>query len=230
MTSNISRNTSYTRTVNIPEYIYQKAEERAENQVIFKRSYREDEANGVGCLGEVIAECWMDKNFIEYEAELECTTHDYRVNGKTIDVKTKDRTVKPRRNYDNTAPCYNHEHQKPDYFLFITLERSKDRDDKDLRRFHTANIVGGISYDELNRVGIKFLKGEKDWRNGTKFWTDCLNVEMWQLIPLNELIKIFKGELSSPTEDAELNIPIIKEMRRRINIGKLKDRQLPLGM
>lgn len=221
------RNTSYTRAFNISEHIYQEAEKRAKNQSIFTKSHRKDEANGVGCLGEVIAEYWMANHSIEFLSELECTTHDYRVNNKTIDVKTKDRTVKPRIDFDNSAPYYNHEHQKPDYFFFITLERNKKRQDKDLRRFHTAYIVGGISYAELDKIGLRFLKGEKDWRNGTEFWTDCLNVEMWQLIPLNEIVKIFKGNLSAPTKKAELNIPIIREMRRRIDAGYLKKRPLP---
>lgn len=222
------RNTSYSRTINIPEHVYLKAEERAKNQSIFNKSHRKDEANGVGCLGEVIAEYWMDKHSIEYVVELEQTTHDYRVNEKTIDVKTKDRTVKPRIDFDNSAPYYNHNHQKPDYFFFISLERDKDRKDKNLRRFHTAYIVGGISYAEMDRIGLRFLEGERDWRNGTKFWTDCLNVEMWQLIPLDEIVKIFKGELIAPTEEAELNINIIQEMRRRIANRELKERPLPV--
>lgn len=224
----MSRNISYTRTVVIPEHIYLKAEDRARKQKIYKKSHREDEANGVGCLGEVVAEYWMSLHCIDYIVDLQCTTHDYRVNGKTIDVKTKDRTVKPRREFDNSAPCYNHEHQRPDYFLFISLERDKHRKDKDLRRFHTANIVGGISYSELNKIGLRFLEGEKDWRNGTKFWTDCLNVEMWQLIPVKEMIQIFRGELSSPTREAEVNVPIINEMKLRINKGELKERPLPI--
>jgi hypothetical protein len=50
------RNPSYTRVTNIPEYVYREAELRAENQRIFEKSHRKDEANGVGCLGEIIAE------------------------------------------------------------------------------------------------------------------------------------------------------------------------------
>jgi hypothetical protein len=222
------RNPSYTRWSNIPEHIYKEAEIRAKKQRVFTKSHRKDEANGVGCLGEVIAEFWMKRHNIPFSPELEKTTHDYIVgNNLTIDVKAKDRTVKPKFDYDNSAPLYNHTHQRPDYFLFISLERDKTNKTKDVRRFHTAYILGAISYQELDRIGIPFLEGEKDWRNGTNFWTDCLNVEMWQLIPLKETVKILKGHMMHATSDAQLNFKILEEMRARIKDGTLKDRKLP---
>jgi hypothetical protein len=224
----IIRNPSYTRVNNIPEYVYREAELRAENQRVFKKSHRKDEANGVGCLGELIAEYWMKHQNIPFTPELEKTTHDYVVgNSLTIDVKAKDRTVRPKPDYDNSAPLYNHSHQRPDYFLFISLEREKTNKTKDVRRFHTANILGSISYEELDKIGIPFLENEKDWRNGTTFWTDCLNVEMWQLIPLKETIDIFKGIINSPSSKAGVNIKIVKEMEFRINNNQLKPRNLP---
>jgi hypothetical protein len=165
---------------------------------------------------------------ISYTAELTETTHDYRVGtGITVDVKTKDRTVVPRSDFDNSAPLYNHTHQRPEYFLFISLCRDKTNDSKDIRRFHSAYILGSISYEELNRVGIPFLKGEKDWRNGTKFWTDCLNIEMWQLITLKETAGLFKGEINHPSSDAEVNIKVVNEMKKRIESGEYKPRDLP---
>ena len=72
----IIRNPSYTRVKNIPEYVYKETELRAVNQRVFEKSHRKDEANGVGCLGEVIAEYWMKHNNIPYTSELEKTTHD----------------------------------------------------------------------------------------------------------------------------------------------------------
>ncbi|MEI8623484.1 hypothetical protein P4S67_02775 [Pseudoalteromonas sp. B137] len=176
----------------------------------------------------MIAERWMKYHNISFKAELEKTTHDYILtNGLTIDVKTKDRTVRPKSDYDNSAPLYNHSHQKPDYFLFISLERNKDNKINDITKFHTAYILGAISYTELDKIGIPFLEGEKDWRNGTKFWTDCLNVEMWQLIPLRESIDIFRGIINSPTSQANININLVNEMRSRIKNNQLRQRDLP---
>ncbi|MGF1681036.1 hypothetical protein [Photobacterium minamisatsumaniensis] len=222
------RNFTYTKVTRISEAVYQEAEYRSANQKIFKRSHREDEANGVGCLGEVIAEYWMRENSISFNPELEETTHDYVIGDNIkVDVKTKDRTVRPKIDYDNSAPFYNHAHQQPDYFFFISLERKKGDERKDIRRFHTAYIVGAINYHELDEVGILFLENDVDWRNKTKFWTDCLNVEMWQLIPLKEAIEIFKGERHKPSYEAELNVPIILELKNKIAAGDFKPRNLP---
>lgn len=223
-----TRNRTYTRVTNIPEYVYQQAEYRANNLPIHKKSHRKDEANGIGCLGEIIAEYWMKRHSISYTPEFENTKYDYKLsNNLTIDVKAKDRRYKPRIDFDNSAPLYNHAHQRPDYFLFISLERNRDNYSKDLRRFHTAYVVGSIGYDEMDRIGIPFLEGEKDWRNGTPFWTDCLNVEMWQLISIKETVEIFKGHIQHPSSEAQLNIKILNEMKARIKKGTLKERKLP---
>lgn len=222
------RNTTYTRIYRISEDVYKEAEDRANKQNIFALSHREDEANGIGCLGEVLAEYWMEINGISYTSDLDKKTHDYIVgNNLKIDVKSKDRTVAPKFDYDNSAPLYNHQHQRPDYFLFISLERNKSNNSKDIRRFHTAYILGSISYEELDRVGIPFLKNEADWRNGTTFWTDCLNVEMWQLVPVKETIDIFTGKAKKPSSQASLNFKVINEMKKLIGEGKLKERKLP---
>lgn len=224
----IRENKTYTRMHPIPEDVYKMAEERASKQEVFERSHRGEEANEVGCLGEAVAEYWMNKRGITFTSQLEKTTHDYLISDSlTLDVKTKDRTVAPKENYDNSAPMYNHAHQRPDYFLFISLERKRADKKGNIRRFHTAYIMGSISYHELDRVGIPFFKDEADWRNNTKFWTDCLNVEMWQLIPLNETVHIFKGLQSSATESTSINIGVIEEISRRIREGAMKPRNLP---
>jgi hypothetical protein len=223
-----NRNEHHTTIKNIPEEIYLEAESRAAKLPIFANSHRKRNANEIGCLGEVIAEQWMRKNNINFTINLEETTHDYLVNKKlTIDVKTKDRTVKPKLDYDNSVPLYNHSHQQPDYFFFISLKRDRSNDGNDIRRFHTAYLVGSISYEELDKVGILFLEGEKDWRNGTKFWTDCLNIEIRQLIPLKETIDIFKGIIEHPSEKAVINNDVIKHMQRLISDGKYRPRKLP---
>lgn len=222
------RNRTYTRVTNIPESLYREIEFRTKNLPIHKKSHRKDEANGIGCFGEVIAEQWMIRHNISFTPELKNTKYDYKLeSGLTIDVKAKDRRFKPRMDFDNSAPLYNHTHQRPDYFLFISLERNKDDYSKDLRRFHTAHIVGSIGYEELDKIGIPFLEDEKDWRNGTKFWTDCLNIEMWQLIELKETIEIFKDNKQGPSIEAQLNRKILHEMSTRIKEGLLKDRALP---
>ena len=225
------RNTSFTRLNIIPEFIYAEAEKRAMVLPVHHNSHRGIQANQIGCLGEVIAERWMSKQGINFTSQLHQTKYDYLVNNNiTLEIKTKDRRVTPLFYYDNSAPLYNHAHQRPDYFLFISLERNS-RDETDdssfIRRFKIAYIVGSISYDELDRVGIPFLKDEKDWRNDTKFWTDCLNIEMWQLIPLSETIEILRGQRNKPSQDARVNKKVVDKMKSLIASGELKPRNLP---
>jgi len=223
----MKRNTTYTRVKNIAEHVYVEAQKRADALPILDNSHRASAANQIGCLGEIIAEIWMKKHNIDFIPELK-TTHDYRVsNNITIDVKTKDRTVTPRIDFDNTAPCYNHSHQRPNYFLFVSLQRENNTQSKDIRRFTQAHIVGAISYEELDNIGIRFLKNDVDWRNNTKFWTDCLNVEMWQLITLKETIQLFKKKLHIPSKNSDINKRIVLEMNKRIENGEFPPRKLP---
>jgi hypothetical protein len=222
------RNEHYTCIASISEEIYLESESRAAKLPIFANSHRKRNANEIGCLGEVIAEQWMRSNCINYTPNLEETTHDYVVNNQlTIDVKTKDRTVVPKIDYDNSAPFYNHTHQQPDYFFFISLKRDRTNKSDDIRRFYSAYLVGAISYEELDAVGILFRQDEEDWRNGTKFWTDCLNVEVGQLIPLKEIIDIFKGHLDGPSKKAEVNKDIVRHMQKLISDGVYQPRKLP---
>jgi len=122
------------------------------------------------------------------------TKLDYRVKGGfSVDVKTKDRTVLPKDIHEGTAPLYNHEHQRPDYYLFISLLRDKSIDEKDIRRFVAAQIVGAMDITTLDREGIKWKKGQIDPTNGMMFWTDCLNVFIHQLTPLKDIQSIWRG-------------------------------------
>jgi len=224
------RNNTYTRLAPISEGTYQEASRRADLLPIYTKSHRKGAANGVGCLGEVIAESWMAQNEINFRKR-DKTTHDYEIclpTGETltIDVKTKDRTCVPLIDYDNSVPLYNHDHQRPDYFLYISLQRSKDDRSDDIRRFKTAYILGGISYEELNKIGIVFYGNEPDWRNKTNFWTDCLNVACWQLIPNRQFLSLLKGsEVNIP--NADINYPVVNIIRELIEQGRYRDRNLP---
>ena len=79
------------------------AAERAAEWPEYRRSMRKRAANEVGALGEVVA--------LAYLASLSATVteageigHDLIVNGKTVDVKTKERTVAPLPHYECSVP------------------------------------------------------------------------------------------------------------------------------
>ena len=170
--------------------IWDETNKRADALPIFKNSHRALAANQVGCLGEVIVEWWLKFEEIDFTPELTETTHDYRLAfGTTFDVKTKDRTVKPRPDYDCSIPLYNHEHQQPDYYVFVSLQRNKSNPSESSARYHTAYILGGLNQHQLGIHGKEWKKGEVDPSNGTKFWTACKNVKVNQLITCDDIIE-----------------------------------------
>jgi hypothetical protein len=176
------------------EEIWSTAEAISNNLPIYANSHREKAANQVGSLGEVLAEYWFKLNSISFKDERHETTHDYRfANNKSIDVKTKDRKVIPLPDYDCSVPLYNHDHQRPDFYLFISLQMNrKDENSLDIRRFIKGYILGGANQQYLELRGKTWKKDEIDPANGTKFWTDCINIRIKDLASLEKCIQAWK--------------------------------------
>lgn len=139
-------------------------------------------------------ENWLKSNNIGFIDERCETTHDYSLinSTKTFDVKTKDRTVPFKSSYECTVPIYNHQHQKPTYYIFVSLERSKDNQKLDISRFHTAYIVGGLNQKQLEKFARKLHAGDIDTLNGMEVKMDCLNVYGHQVTAPQEVIKKWK--------------------------------------
>lgn len=160
---------------------------------VYEYSHRQEQANEVGVLGEVIARRWLKSSGVHF-TPTNTTQHDLRMveGGRTIDVKTKDRTVPPRMDYEASVPLYNHDHQRPDYYLFISLYRDRSNTSADISRFETAYVVGAIGQNKLNSIGIRRERDEVDQRNGTQFWTSCLNVYHRDLVPPEVASKVWR--------------------------------------
>jgi hypothetical protein len=159
---------------------------------IYKNSHREKAANEVGLLGETIAEHWLINNKVKYTPTYSTRNDITFENRKTLEIKTKDRTVRPKAHYDATIPLYNHEHQQPDYYLFISLQR-KNNTNYSLERFHTAYILGASSPRKLRQHGKVWKANETDHSNGTTFWTDCINIPISKLVNPQAAIAYWKN-------------------------------------
>ena len=157
---------------------------------IFNNSHRKQAANEVGVIGEVVVENYLRSNNVNIIHD-DLTTHDYRLrNNKTIDIKTKDRTVIPMDYYECSVPLYNHSHQRPNFYIFVSLLRNKNK--TGLERFIKAYIVGAATFADVEEKSTKWKAGQTDPSNGTTFWTDCLNLRIDQCTDLNEVIEIWK--------------------------------------
>ncbi len=169
-----------------------RAEEILETLPIYPGSHRGYAANQVGVLGEVISREQLALRGL-FVTPIFRTTHDFELQtGKRVEVKTKDRTVPPRPDYECSVPYYNHEHQDVGYYIFVSLERPRDKDDEALDRFKKAHIVGVANRKMMAELGINRNTGETDPRNGTTFWTACRNIYISQLVDLETAISHWK--------------------------------------
>ncbi len=128
-----------------------------------------------GNLGEQVFKKYLDDNGIPNEPDIDNFHHDFFVCGKTIEVKSKLRTVQPRPDFSATVPAAQINHQRPDWFIFISLEK-----DRKARVPHTAYIVGRIRGHEFVKRSIFKKKGTLE-PNGMVIHHDCYNVFINQL-------------------------------------------------
>ena len=132
---------SYNRVL-LKDHHWELANKRVESSKVYKLSHRGEEANQVGFLGEIVFEEFLKKNGIKFIDDRIKTTHDYVINSLTVDLKTKDRTVRPKKHYDNSVPKYNHEHQRPKFYYFISLLRDKNNKSKKNKSIYRSFLDG----------------------------------------------------------------------------------------
>lgn len=167
------------------ESLLQEAQKRAEDQGALDGSMRGMQASQVGALGELVGIRLLRERKVVF-TEVFNTKHDvtFLQDGRprTMEFKTKERTVVPKPDYDCTVPLYNHDHQRPDYYFFISLLSSGKSDD--IRRFTKAYILGVITLGELEEIGTRWTPQQVDETNNWRPTIDCINVRVSQLTSL----------------------------------------------
>ena len=183
--------TNQFAVVRLNESQHKRAQQLCEQNPPYAGSHRGEAAMQVGFLGEIVVRDHLDVAGLDYDAVF-TTRHDLVVTacGRT-EVKTKDRTVSPQPNYECSVPLYNHEHQDVDYYVFVSLMRSRDNSTA-IERFHTAFIVGACNRPMLNQHGTEWQAGETDPSNGTTFWTACRNIAISNLLPIDAAVLKWK--------------------------------------
>lgn len=167
------------------ESLWNSATKRAKGMPIYGGSMRGYAANEVGALGEVVAEDTLKRLGIPVVPQY-TTRHDLSALGRTIEVKTKDRTCRPYPDFACSVPDYNHEHQRPDYYVFVSLARAKDSSGG-IERFHSAWVVGWCTLEELDTLGVHVAQGDVDESNDWDCSMDCTNILIDQLHPMDML-------------------------------------------
>lgn len=138
----------------------------------YRRSMRKRAANEVGALGEVVA--------LTYLATLGATVtdageigHDLIVNGKTVDVKTKERTVAPQPHYECSVPDYLDGVQTPDIYLFVSLLSNGG---VGMARFERAWVLGSLPHTEFHKQATHWTTDMVDRRNNWQATIPVRNV------------------------------------------------------
>ena len=166
------------------------AEKRIEDIPILKDSIRGKQANLIGSIGEVLFERFIQDAGLMLEKETrekEKYNHDFVIGEEfTVDVKTKDRNVPPKLNYDCTVAQKTLDHQEPDYFYFVSLLKKGGV-------FTDGYLLGAIDTPNLLIRGEKWKEGDIDARNGKSIRVDCVSIEIKDLFDNNEFLHKIQG-------------------------------------
>ena len=127
---------------------------------------------------DVYAHLWWDSSYKDQIIRFEFKdTYDYDVtygDGTKVDVKTKERTVPPRENYNCTVADFNTK-QKCDEYAFVSV----------LNDHSTAWYLGKISKKDFYKEAKFYKEGELDPDSppnaGFYFRADCYNIPISKL-------------------------------------------------
>jgi hypothetical protein len=110
--------------------------------------------NASGYMGEEALAAYLGAKIVSDEQY----DYDLVVGGRNVEVKTKQRTVPPKGEYDVSIAATSR-HQKPDLYAFISLEfKSSD------------NTSGPLAYQDLEYVWLLGYKRPEDYFRDAELW------------------------------------------------------------
>ena len=121
--------------------------------------------NIAGFIGEAIAQQVLGgklDNTYDYDLVLD--------NGKTVDVKTKQTSVKPLDTYDCSIAALNTK-QKCDYYCFVRVKNN----------FSVGWYLGVYDKQQYMEDAVFMKKGQVDDSNGYTVKSDCYNLKISML-------------------------------------------------
>lgn len=174
--------------------LWRVADARASSMPVLAGSHRRAAANQVGALGEVLVENFLTSHELPFEARYS-TDCDLLVAGRSVEIKTKDRTVAPEAHFDCSVPLYNHEHQAVDVYIFVSLKRDRRNTSTSINRYTDAYLLGWASRGWM-MGGRHWPRDSVDPENGTKFWTDCINRPISDLRSVEDMVTEIRRRLA----------------------------------
>lgn len=154
--------------VTITDEMIQNAKRLADDLGVLNHSIRNGLGNLAGFLGE---ECVLS-HFKEAVRD-NTYQHDILLKGSRIEVKTKDRTVPPKIDYECSIP-YSLYQQAANFYFFVSLLRKNET-------YVKGYLVGYMSKPEFFKKATLFRKGEVDPSNNFTVKADCWNLKIKDL-------------------------------------------------
>ena len=154
-------------------------EEMRQNAITTSNAYKDNLSNSIrsgegtlaGCLGEEM----FQKVFPNIE-RVNDYDFDFTTGYKTIDVKTKERTVPPQLHYDCSVNTMNGK-QRTDYYIFAQVTSDYER----------GWLLGKIKSSAFFEKAILHPKGSVDPNNNFTFHCDTYNIPISALRPIKLL-------------------------------------------
>ena len=142
-----------------------KANIKSEEMGTLRNSITKGKGNTMGFLGEFAVADFLKDSVVS-------NTYDYdlKVGDRTIDVKTKSCTVKPRDYYMCSVAAYNTK-QKCDVYVFARM----------LRTLEKGWVLGWIEKEKYFDEAKFYKKGEQEGDNGYIVVADCYNLPIKKL-------------------------------------------------
>lgn len=123
-----------------------------------------------GALGEIIV-----RDFLGYK-QINTSHYDLCTDkGVRIDVKTKRCTSPPKPFYECSITAHGTK-QECDEYIFVRV----------LNNLQRAWILGSIAKDEYFSKAVRYKKGDKDESNNFTFKSDCYNLAIEELWPIQK--------------------------------------------
>jgi hypothetical protein len=151
--------------VEITDEMMATAKAKAKDLGVLKNSIRGGGGNLAGFLGEemVLASFPESESANTYQ-------HDVKMMGATFEVKSKDRTVDPRLDYDASVANFNTS-QRADFYVFTSVFRNKATG-----RYTHGHIVGLIPKEQYKSKATFLRVGDIDPSNGWEVKAACYNL------------------------------------------------------
>jgi hypothetical protein len=167
---NVDDRTGFAREEITPD-MYKIATSKAAEMGSLNNSIRQGKGNLVGFLGEEIAKKVLDaqsENTYQHDLIME--------DGTVIEVKTKDRTVDPRLDFNVTVANFNTK-QKTDFYCFVSVKRDNDV-------YTHGHVLGIIEKTDFFKKAKFYKKGELEPDSNPPFYfrADCYNIACSDLV------------------------------------------------